>query len=269
MSYIKRRRAMSTVSYTRNDEFKFADTAVSDKLTQLANLGPSWQYAHGWANGWSSEAPNLLRILDQGSTATTRIGDVIESASLDINLVLTANSVKDSVANMGGEASTTTNVILKDAYQFLRTTYRVLLILDTQSNSSMTELNLNQVLGITNSSTNTTTASTNDDHDLSKIPSVLAHPEVQNLGRFKILKDLTVNLDSINPQQFLNISHYCGRVRYNGPSKNALTDKGYYLCFATSSFLTPEVARDADPLPSPNVFSTAPPTYVSRLKFTG
>ena len=58
------------------------------------------------------------------------------------------------------------------------------------------------------------------------------------MGRFIILSDQCVELSAENPQKtikFMLPGSKVGSVRYNGPSDNALTDKGIYVIAANQS----------------------------------
>ena len=61
---------------------------------------------------------------------------------------------------------------------------------------------------------------------------------IGNMGRFIILSDQIVELSAENPQKtvkFMIPGYKVGSVRYNGPSDNALADKGVYVIAASQS----------------------------------
>ena len=85
---------------------------------------------------------------------------------------------------------------------------------------------------------------------------------VDSMGRFVVLEDRLVTVDADDPQktiQFMVSSSKIGSVRYNGPSENALTDKGIYVIWAAfvMGSLTPT-----------NVIACASPVGHSRVCFT-
>ena len=61
---------------------------------------------------------------------------------------------------------------------------------------------------------------------------------IGNMGRFIILSDQCIELTAENPQKtikFMIPGSKIGSIRYNGPSDNALADKGVYVIAANQS----------------------------------
>ena len=61
---------------------------------------------------------------------------------------------------------------------------------------------------------------------------------IGNMGRFIILSDELIELTADKPQyvmKFFIAGSKIGSVRYNGPSDNALTDKGVYVIAANQT----------------------------------
>ena len=71
-----------------------------------------------------------------------------------------------------------------------------------------------------------------------EVGGIMSELNIGNMGRFIILSDQCVELSSENPQKtikFMIPGSKIGSVRYNGPSDNALTDKGVYVIAANQS----------------------------------
>ena len=101
---------------------------------------------------------------------------------------------------------------------YLRTSYRFVIVKDLQVNSTDTQITWPQVF-------DTTTLQAGIHSELN----------VDNMGRFIVLEDKQFTLDADTPQKtlpFLINGVSIGNVRYNGPSDTALTDKGLYVIWA-------------------------------------
>ena len=71
-----------------------------------------------------------------------------------------------------------------------------------------------------------------------EVGGINAELNIGNMGRFIILSDQIVELSAENPQKtvkFMIPGYKVGSVRYNGPSDNALADKGVYVIAANQS----------------------------------
>ena len=107
--------------------------------------------------------------------------------------------------------------------QYLRTTFRVVIVRDLQVNSAASEVTWNDVFS-----------------NLNGTSGVHSELNVANMGRFSVLMDKLVYLDADNPQKTMPfIFRNLGRVRYNGPqadgAQSALTDSGLYIVWACLS----------------------------------
>ena len=101
---------------------------------------------------------------------------------------------------------------------YLRTTYRFVIVKDLQVNSTDGVVRWHTVFDTTNSQA-----------------GVHSELNVDNMGRFIVLEDKTFTLDANNPQKtypFMISGSSIGSVRYNGPNDTALTDKGLYVIWA-------------------------------------
>ena len=117
--------------------------------------------------------------------------------------------------------------------QYLRTSWRVVIVKDTQSNSTDPQITWDQVF---------TSGVVKTNEEVGGINSEL---NIGNMGRFIILSDQVVELSAENPQKtvkFMIPGSKIGSVRYNGPSDNALADKGVYVIAANQSTGTYNVA---------------------------
>ena len=127
------------------------------------------------------------------------------------------------IDDQGGEevANGTTNGL-----QYLRTSWRVVIVKDTQSNSTDPQITWDQVF---------TSGVVKTNEEVGGINSEL---NIGNMGRFVILSDQYIELSAENPQKtvkFVIPGSKVGSVRYNGPSDTALTDKGVYVIAANQS----------------------------------
>ena len=127
------------------------------------------------------------------------------------------------IDDQGGEevANGTTNGL-----QYLRTSWRVVIVKDTQSNSTDPQITWDQVF---------TSGVVKTNEEVGGINSEL---NIGNMGRFVILSDQYIELSAENPQKtikFMLPGSKVGSVRYNGPSDNALTDKGVYVIAANQT----------------------------------
>ena len=131
-------------------------------------------------------------------------------------------------------------------WNYLRTTYRFVIVKDLQVNSTDVQVTWQQVFDTT-----------------SLQAGVHSELNVDNMGRFIVLEDKIFTVDSQNPQktcQFLLGGSRVGNVRYNGPTGTALTDKGIYIVWA--AFVMGYASADASKVSIPS------PVGHSRLCFT-
>lgn len=224
----------ATVGYTRNVEKKYFDRSwqgdANEQLTgntgNVANNG--WMYSsttwRGYTFGSSSTTPSpmsndLNKFVPTGATATSRIGNVVKPIYYKGAFTFNAAEViADTTKGQGGEAYA--DLTATPTRNYLRTTYRMVIVKDTQVNSVDTHLPWSTVF---NGGANP---------DLSGVHSELS---IANMGRFFILEDRYFTLDADTPQKtipWMVSGSKIGNVRYNGDAQTALTDKGLYVIYA-------------------------------------
>ena len=148
------------------------------------------------------------------------------------------NQGGEQVNAIGGSGS-------KPAY-YMKTNFRLVLVKDMQVNNTTNIVNWAEVFGTGNTGEETSFGA-ND-----KL-------EISNMGRFRIMSDRRVTVDGTDPLKNIQMGCAPGKIRYNGGSNSALTDKGFYLLVAQ------DVTGDA------NTIATVLPgtmRFTSRLTFT-
>ena len=213
----------AVVGFARDSEKKYFDKAiygVSGGLWTRPNdvVGVGMSIALSKSSGWwgapmpnspesspqgASWQGNLLRGLPQGTTATSRVGNVINVKYIKGNITVTANTKRNKTTTLNngqyGEAVVAPVSTGEDSLvQYVRTTYRVVVVRDLQVNSTSTS-------GVTWDTVFSSVNGTSGVH---------SELNVDNMGRFRIMMDRIVNLDADDPQKtipflFRNI----GRVR--------------------------------------------------------
>ena len=226
----------ATVGFTRDMETKYADKAI-------ASTGGTLSKAQG-ANGWfltsttwravnfggdtagtvTQGQQDLLKGVIQGTTATTRIGNKIRVKELKLKVSFAAAQVVN--ATTGFENAQYGESVLDETAnqlsQYLRTTYRLLVVKDLQVNSAENEIEYSDVME--------STAATG-------FAGVHSELKVANMGRFRIMTDRLFNLDADDPMKTISLNYYdIGDVRYNGTETSAavpaLTNNGIYVVWA-------------------------------------
>lgn len=264
----------ATVGFNRDVEKKYMDKALvtfsarpyrsgtndglntSDGFAWTSNEWKPYDFAGPPSTDPGMTSNDLLKGLAQNTTAQTRIGNRVTGRYIKGSITMTATkivgtSLGQTNGDQNGEAVATlgnaTNI-----YQYLRTTFRCVLVKDLQVNSTDTKIEWNDVFESGGSAVGET-------------GGVHAELKVANMGRFRILEDKLVKCNAINPQetvQFTIAGKDVGHVRYNGPAAGALTDQGIYVIWAAYSNGTTVGASATDGLTAPNV------TLHSRLCFT-
>lgn len=277
-NYIARpyaKKATRRTRYTnrmKSSEKKYMDKAlisndVDEQVTGVnANdLGNGFMYAsRGWSNydfstpGTAISTTNdLVKSLTQGTTATTRIGNKIKVNYIKGAITLSAAklvgpSTGASNGDMNGEALATPHTAT-NVWQYLRTTFRVVIVKDLQVNSADAKIDWNDVFETSSGAVGET-------------GGVHAELKIASMGRFVLLSDRLIKTDAVSPQEtirFMVPGSEVGNVRYNGPSGAALTDKGIYViwsAYVTGVVNTTQTASSG--MIKPGV------TMHSRLAFT-
>ena len=228
-------------SYSKDEEKKYKDRAIGAGFTQYgfgnANSGgttnaitsvgfktDSWygfNFNQPLANGVAI-TQDLVKGLPTGTTSITRVGNKVKCKYIKGTILISANQENQS-DDQGGEE--VVNVTVK-GLQYLRTSWRVVIVKDTQSNSTDPQITWDQVF---------TSGVVKTNEEVGGINSEL---NIGNMGRFVILSDQYIELSAENPQKtvkFVIPGSKVGSVRYNGPSDTALTDKGVYVIAANQS----------------------------------
>lgn len=225
-----RRPRFATVSFARNVEKKYADRTYQSNAfeTITGNTGfPNSQGVTYVSNTWgdytfnaaaasSAEVSNdMLKGLVTGTTARTRIGNKVGVNYIKGAFTFVAAQQGAGYVDQGGEGFLTGP---ENKESYLRTTFRFVIVKDMQVNSADDKVTWAQVYDTTN-----------------KQAGVHSELNVDNMGRFIVLQDKIFTVDADNPQKtvpFLVSGSKVGHVRYNGPAKEALTDKGIYVIWS-------------------------------------
>lgn len=236
----------ATVGFNRDVEKKYLDrsliggTGTGTKTgvdgTNSISQGMMWSSlgfaAYDFkvpAGSFITTSNNLLKGVTQGTTASTRIGNLIRGRFLKGAMTLQSAKLSGpssgaTSGDMNGESiatpSTTTTI-----WQFLRTTWRVVIVKDLQVNSVQESVEWDDVFESNNG----------NGTSMGECGGVHAELKIANMGRFRIISDNFYKTDAVNPQvtvQYMVNSKDLGSIRYNGPGGDALTDKGIHVIFA-------------------------------------
>ena len=231
----------SRIGYKKSIEKKYNDRAIAAGFTQygFGNAGTttttnaitsvgfkssSW-YGFNFNQPLSSGTAitqDLTKGIGTGTSTTTRVGNKVKSVYMKGSITLTANQ-ENVLDDQGGEevANATANGL-----QYLRTSWRIVIVKDTQSNSTDANITWDQVFA---------NGAVKSNEEVGGINSEL---NIGNMGRFIILKDMRCELSADRPQAtvpFFISGSSVGEVRYNNDTINALTDKGIYIIAANQS----------------------------------
>lgn len=241
----------ATVGFVRDTEKKYADhsmvsvTWLPETVTYQANPPNGDMAVQGVkymsqlrksTNDENFAGNNLVSIVGAGSTAVTRTGNKINAKWLDLGVTLEAAK---SRVNQQGEQDNVEGVVVNPAY-YMKTIYRLVLVKDMQANNATNTVGWSEVFGRGGSGLGDGTYFGAAD----KL-------DIPNMGRFRIIKDITVTLDADDPMKNVRMGCSPGMIRYNSAGYNALTDKGFYLVVAqdvlgtanTISYVIPGVIR--------------------------
>jgi len=221
----------ATVGFARNVERKYFDKTYASNFLESFSGANSQSLANGVtyiSNTWSNYpfgslatpvaiSNDMFKGLATGTDARSRIGNKVKPNYLKGAFTMTAASINAATTkSQNGEAPVlpTGSVTLN----YLRTTYRFMIVKDLQVNSTDTQVTWSQVMDTTGLQA-----------------GVHSELNVDNMGRFIVLEDKIFVVDGDNPQKTCpwQISgSRVGPVRYNGPGATALTDKGLYVVWA-------------------------------------
>lgn len=230
-----RKPRFATVGFARNVEKKYHDKTLqadhgevqtggntSIKSSGVTYVSNAWStYNFGAANTSATSTSNdMFKGLGTGTNARTRIGNKIKVKYVKGAFTFNAAVLGDGTGlarSQGGEALAHTFTGTA-AQNYLRTTYRMVIVKDMQVNSTDAQVTWAQVFD-----TNGTFA------------GVHSELNVENMGRFVVLDDKVFTLDADTPQKtcvFHIGGNVLGSVRYNGTTGISLTDKGVYVIWA-------------------------------------
>ena len=204
-------------------------------------ISMSWQsYAFGNLAGPTAGSNDMLKGLETGTTARTRIGNKVKAQYLKgaftFNAALCAPMDAAGMINKGGQGGESMIGGAAAGTQHLRTSYRFMIVKDMQVNSTDAQVRWDQVMDTT-----------------SLQAGIHSELNVDNMGRFMVLEDRRFTVDADSPQKtvpFMINGSRIGSVRYNGPSVTALTNSGVCVVFAAYVFGYDSVAANIT-LPSP------------------
>lgn len=249
----------ATVGYTRNVEKKYFDKtyqsnaseALTGQNTPLGNNGVTYisnlwgDYSFGTTQTIAgSQSNDMLKGVATGTTARTRIGNKVKVEYVKGAFTFTAATTNETLVDQGGEGYT----VLKSTTprnNYLRTTFRMVIVKDLQVNSTDPQITWSQVFDTTGLQA-----------------GVHSELNVDNMGRFIVLEDKVFTVDADTPQKslpFIVRGSRIGNVRYNGPSATALTDTGLYVIW--SAFVMGFTSQ------AQNTIELASPVGHSRLCF--
>lgn len=276
----------ATVGYSRNVETKYHDKAIgtltknmsktgsvtpgAPETTQAAAMGAFAESDRWFITSMNTESSNpgspgslyasdLMKGIGTGTTVTGRIGNKIRVKWMKIRYTVTApyvNNTKSDADNAQyGESALNAKSVEADGTlsQFVRATVRVMIVKDTQVNSTDEVIKWDDVMESCNGF-GPDTGCTNGVH---------SELRISNMGRFQVLSDRTMELDADDPQKTKVVMlRGIGQVRYNGPGVNALTDQGIYVIWAVycGGVLMTTL--------NPDYFKMAPVVVSRRIAFT-
>ena len=216
----------------RDAETKYNNSSGAQALNVLTNstVGLQWQTATTYTTSLTDVA--------QGTTATTRVGNVIEAKWLEITGQALACKASEN------EQSADVPVTAGELPSFSRTNFRLIVFKDSQVNSTQVTIPqlADQVLENT-------------------LPLTNAMLSIANLGRFKILAQKWITCDYDQPEQSFRfrIPLKGLKMRYNGPGTNALQSNRIHFAFVAYTQGMSDAVH----------FENVPTiTYWSRLAFT-
>ena len=150
-------------SYAKDEEKKYNDRAIGAGFTQYgfgnagtsatANAITSVGFKTGSWYGFNFNQPlangvaitqDLVKGLPTGTTSITRVGNKVKCKYIKGSILLTANQENSGASSddQGGEEVVNSTA---NGLQYLRTTWRVVIVKDTQSNSTDSQITWDQV----------------------------------------------------------------------------------------------------------------------------
>lgn len=237
----KPRVKFALAAYTKNIEKKYFDKCLQSKVDEsftgngdatasdpkngISTASVGWNaYTFGGRGPLSppTVSNDLLKGIANGAGVRTRIGNKINVKYVKGSITVSAGQVKPAgmgmgILNQGGEMVIGHQENVDAAY--LRTTIRVAIVKDLQVNSTTTNVKWHDVF-----------EGGPNQH------GVHSELNVDNMGRFFVLWERSLQLDADDPQKtlpYMISGSKVGPVRYNGGTAEALTDKGLYVIWSS------------------------------------
>lgn len=230
----------AVTGYSKDTEKKYRDKCIIS--TGFQGLLPGSVTTNGGfgmtSTGWTLTVPvnstgpptaevtaqDFLRGVSQGTTVNQRIGNKITVKYVKGNITMQANQIINYTNNAANaqNGESRTNVPGSDGTgvldQYLRTTYRLVIVKDLQINSTATSCAWNDVF---------------ETSDSSGTGGVHSELKIASMGRYRILSDKLYNLDADDPQKTVPFMlRNVGPVRYNGPNADGLASQSIYIIWA-------------------------------------
>lgn len=242
----------ATVGFARDVEKKYRDRAMtiagwqaqttgsSDAAIAAGRAGFMW-HSQGWAKyeyagtasmGFQTCSNDLLKYVGNGANVDERVGNRVRGNYLKGAITVTAarqtgpSSGATNGDQNGESLATASNELI--IQQFLRTTWRIVILKDLQVNSVDPWIGWAAVF-------QNQAVSSGALAPIGEMGGIHSELNIANMGRFRVLSDRLVEVDAKCPQK--TIRHLIGaksigNVRYNGSGFSALTDSGIYVIAA-------------------------------------
>lgn len=163
---------------------------------------------------------NYIKNIPQGTTVRSRVGNKIKMCYQKFGFnICAAKSSRDQNGETVDEA---TQPNPGEPVNFMKTTFRIVIVKDLQVNNSTNKI----VWGNVFEDRNWIVAPNGTEIVMGCVDNL----NIANMGRFIILHDSVHQLDATDPMKCVKFTLNTKDVlRFNGPGPGALTDKGYYV----------------------------------------
>lgn len=200
------------------------------ELTATKNWG--YKYTAGGTSATSGLAQrNLFVGITQGTTVSTRIGNRINVKYIKFSMIVEASmrTIDTDTTEWNGThqdnngelvTNTTENLDNTTRKVYQKTAYRIVLVKDTRYNNATNVVDWQEVFSSLNTGGIAGIAQ----------PASCDNLNIENMGRFQILKDIRCVVDADDPMKTIAWTQTgVGPVRYNSGAGDALTNFGYYI----------------------------------------
>lgn len=240
-------KALQSTSTLQNTGFFFSSPVEG---SSGATYESRWWYEYNFATdpnspAFESASCNLLQGVFSGSNAVTRIGNKVDASYVRGNVTVTAAKLvrnpETSNTDQSGETTVPegpTNTL----GEFCRTTIKVCMVLDKQAWSATGSDAAPQVTWGDVFSNKTIDGDTGF-----STAGVHSELNIDNMGRFIVLKSWMIELDATDPQKTFSFylpGKTIGKIRYKGSNIESRCDKGISFIWSSISMgvSTPSVA---------------------------